>query len=165
MSLIEQHLGIAKKITGYYIVKYSAYHLRDDLNSAAVEGVVTAVDRIERGLVEHDNYNGYICYYIHQFLGKEIRKNQFMVPPQRSTQPTCCSLELPIAIDDPAIEISDTMEALSVAINGDGLHRRIVDLRIKGFTDGEIGEILGVKRLVVQRAKTHLHNIWRELNV
>ena len=128
MDLIEQHRGIARKIAGWYILK--ARHLADDLNSAAMEGVVTAVDRIQRGLIDHDNYYGYICYFIHSFLGKEIRLNETVTPPQRCVHKNCVSLEYPIATIDPSIEICDVMEELNVAIDGDAIMKQIVDLRI-----------------------------------
>jgi DNA-directed RNA polymerase specialized sigma subunit len=163
MDLIEQHRGIARRIAGWYILK--ARHLADDLNSAAMEGVVTAVDRINRGLISHDNYYGYICCFIHCALGKEIRMNETITPPQRRDHKSCISLEYPVATTDPSIEISDVMESLHVAIGDDELLRKIVDLRIIGHTDEEIAEMLNLGRLVIQRARKRLFKKWRTLNV
>jgi DNA-directed RNA polymerase specialized sigma subunit len=163
MDLIEQHRGIARKIAGWYILK--ARHLSDDLNSAAMEGVVTAVDRINRGLVDHDNYYGYICYFIHQLLGKEIRINETITPPQRREHRSCIRLTLPVATIDHSIAVYDVMEQLKVAIDGDELLKEIVDLRIIGHTDEEIAEMLNLSRLVIQRARKRLVKKMEKLNV
>jgi DNA-directed RNA polymerase specialized sigma subunit len=163
MDLIEQHRCIARKIAGWYTLR--ARHLADDLNSAAMEGVVTAVDRINRGLVSHDNYYGYICYFIHCALGKEIRLNETITPPQRRPHKNCVSLDNPIATLDPSIGVCDVMEELNVAIDGDKLTKQIVDLRIIGHTDEEIADMLDLGRLVIQRARKRLFKKWRIIHV
>jgi DNA-directed RNA polymerase specialized sigma subunit len=163
MDLIKQHRGIARRIAGWYILK--ARHLADDLNSAAMEGVVTAVDRINRGLVSHDNYYGYICYFIHQFLGKEIRLNDTITPPQRRAHKKCVSLDFPVATIDSSIAIWDTMEQLEVAIDNDSTLRAIVDLRIIGHTDEEIATVVGISLSGVWRFRKQLEEQWRILNV
>jgi DNA-directed RNA polymerase specialized sigma subunit len=166
MEITPEHMDVARRIAGRYVAKYNAYHYKKDLEGAAMLGLVEAVSRINDGRIKHDNYIGYICLYIHHHVRNEIRKNQTLVPPERNPRPIPCShLGIDVTCHDFSIDIHDLMEELEIAMAGDELMRRIVDLRIENRTDQEVADALGIGRLVVQRARQRLLSQWREINV
>jgi RNA polymerase sigma factor (sigma-70 family) len=162
----KDYTQVCRKIAWRYARSFNAVHLFDDLMGAAFCGVADARDRIAKGKVKHDNHTGYIFCYVHRYVREEIRRSSAIHVPQKSKASlTITPLKYDAPTDDPNFDLCDLNDELDAAINGDKMLRMIVDFRIEGRTDAEIGDLLGMSRLSVQRARKRLLKDWRKINV
>lgn len=140
------HTGLAVSIVNSYIRRDRVIFLVDELDGAAFEGIVVAIDRIRKGHLSHDNYTGYIVYYIHEYIRKQLKKSRFFCqwesqhPEQKLFDET---------------GLIDLWDQLSKIIETD-FEKQIIELRSLGHTDKETAEKLNVPETTVLRTRHKL---------
>lgn len=155
-ELILSHIRLAFSIV-------NRLHTSDnELKSAAVEGVVHAMSRVSKGHLSHDNVTGYIVHFIHQYIGEYIRKISSIPMPRGHTRLQAYSIRRNEAHYDPRAmtELKDLL-AHSIETKQE---RRIVDLKIAGYTDAQVGEIMDIPQTRVFRIRQTLKQRFERLN-
>jgi len=159
-TMILGHCRLALSIVNRYL---SVFNINDseDLDSAAIQGIVIAVNLIVKGRLKHNNPTGYIVTYIHQYITEYIYHSSVVYFPRRSRQ-------IPIEIfhDSIGVENTCTLEIWDsvLSITENDIEKQILKLRSQDYTDSEIGEKLGLSRLKVFRIRHNLLDRWRRKN-
>ena len=160
-QLILSHIRLAFAIAKRYIKKHNLSRLYDELNSAAAEGVIIAVDRISKGYLKHNNATGYIVKFVHNSIIQTWAKQPIVPSPRnRNNTETHSFLDIHANFDDSkVISIHETLDCIIRTQR----ERRIVDLRIKGYTDVQIGAIMGMPHQTIQRLRKILRKRFERL--
>ena len=150
--LIESHMRLGCSIAGRYV---SLGGNSDEMVSAAMLGIVTAVDNIKQGLICHDNITGYIIHYIHQFCTEALRTDRVILVPQKNgTKIIVC----PITdnnIEATVTKIGELYETLE-HIAHTRIEKNVIFLRQQGHTDFEIADVLNISRSTVTKTRKRL---------
>lgn len=128
-KIVMAFIGIASSIAMKY--HRSSNMDKEDLQGEALLGLVDAVNRFQA--VKHNNIGGYINRYIHQYCLRYI--NRFYKKGNNAG-------ELLISNDDDVVTAYD----LANNVINSGLERKIIELRLKDYSDSEIAEQFGVSR-------------------
>ena len=156
-TMILGHCRLAMSIVNRYL---TIFHINnhEDLDCAAIQGIVVAVNLIVKGNLKHNNVTGYIVCYIHQYITDYIYHDTTVYSPRRKQPILIEVLDNSIGMETfNNFEIWDSL--LSIA--NDDTEKQILKLRSKRYTDSEIGEILGLSRLKVFRIRHDLFNRWK----
>lgn len=161
-KLILVHIRLAVSIVDRYIAEFNCRHLDDELDDAAIEAVVVAVNRVEQGHMKHDNITGYIVLWVHSLVSKCLR-NSSLVPAPRGHR-----YRKSIPIDDSrTTNGSEDMSLVLDIINriiSTPEEQRIVDLKIASHTDKEVAKIMEIPQVRVQRIRQILRKRFERLN-
>jgi len=160
-QLILAHVRLALSIANRHIKRHNLSNLYDELNSAAVEGVIIAVDRILKGHLTHNDATPYIIKFIHHLINLCVSK-QPIVPSPRNRNNTKSHSFLDVHAHHDNSGIAGIKETLDCIIRT-RRERRIVDLRIKGYTDVQIGAIMGMPHQTIQRLRKILRKRFERL--
>ncbi len=165
-TIILHHVRLAISIVNRYIAIYSCNYLGDDLDSAALTGLVEAVNNVAKGrMTNHDNIGGYITDYVNHALSNCLRHSSTVYFPRDAERKAILPLTERLGHWDIGKEnsnmcvniekTSELIEELST-ITENVLEEKILKLRGKGYNDSEIGTRLGLSRLVVLRIRSKL---------
>ena len=150
--LVESHMRLGCSIAGRY-VRFGGNS--EEMVSAAMLGIVIAVDRIKKGIIKHINVTGYIIHYIHQNCTKALRLDCVIpVPQNNDTKIIVC----PITdnnIEVTAINMGELYETIEYITHTE-LERNVVFLRQQGHTDIEVASNLNVSRSIVTKTRKRL---------
>lgn len=159
-DLIMSHMRVAFTIAGRY-TRHGAD--TEDMTSAALEGVVTAVDKIARGALKHDNVTGYICSYVHRFCTDFIDHNSVVyIPRSQKNKPIIQSL--PEGVSDDIHFDMVVFDDLIKKIVKSELDAKVIEFRRQGYTDLETAVKIGVNRAAVISARHSLLKRYKELS-
>ena len=151
--LISGHITLAIHIVGRYINVLGTDKDADFMFSSALEGICTAVHRIKKGVMKHENVTGYITDCIHSAISDELDRLHFIRIPERTRNLHKHKIpdferhnlqEYEVYTYD-ALEVEETKEKL---IESDR-DREILNYRLAGHSDPEIATMLGVSRQTV----------------
>jgi RNA polymerase sigma factor (sigma-70 family) len=148
--LIESHMRLGCSIAGRYV---SFGGDSEEMVSAAMLGIVEAVDRIRRGVLMHDNITGYIVHYIHQHCGETRRKDCLMPVPRGVERIRRHPLTNENITTD--YEIEEFYEIIECIIKTD-TEKDILFFRQQGDTDEEVATKLCVSRSFVSQTRREL---------
>lgn len=159
-TLILGHLRLATSIVNRYLSYLNSNHsvMADDLDGAAIEGIVDAVDRIEKGKMQHDNVTGYIVYSIHNSINRCLKKSIPIHVPRNHKIPCFLSLDENHHVKEGWHEFHDLVEVKDELDNliQNEIERKLIDLKIMGHSDTEVAAILGLNRTKLIRMKQSL---------
>lgn len=158
-KMILCHIRLAISIVSRFVGVRGYNHYINDLDSAAMEGVIVAVNQVAMGrMANHDNITGYIIIYIRQFVTTAAMCSSAVYTPRnKKTKAKRASYFSEISEKDSQLssqefELWDTIESL---IDND-IEKEILKLRQDGHTDSEIGKLIGLSRLQVLRIRHDL---------
>ncbi len=165
-AMILHHVRLTISIVNRYIANYSCRYLDDDLDSAALAGLITAVNNVANGkMANHDNIGGYITDYVNHALQKCMRHNSTVYFPRDAERKLILPLteklgHWEIGKDNSKIgtnpeKTSELLEELNI-ITTTTLEEKILKLRGEGYNDSEISTRLGLSRLAIQRIRSKL---------
>lgn len=165
-AIIKGHIRLASQIAGRYMWRHP--HKTEDIVAAAMLGLVKAVEWAPTRL-EDTNITPYIVSTIHRHISdfletdhlikiprdaykKRLQANKYIpiifdIDPKEDDEEnreydTVGSFDPPVYDTDKPIEFEDLCSSLELTHE----ERRIIDLRVKGYTQQEVGEIIGKKR-------------------
>lgn len=150
------YIRLALQIAGRYVCALNRPDKADVLVSAAVFAVVDAVDRVVKGELKHDNLGGFIVEKIHFGISAEL-ENEVMFGSAARTKRWRRqkgienevikqeALSEDLGTNNSEIEIFEINEALE-SLGLSDLERQIIELRVQGFRDDYIGEIVGLSQ-------------------
>ena len=159
-KMILGHTRLAVSIVNSYVKKHRVIFLVDELDGAAFEGIVVAVDRICKGHLSHDNFTGYIIYYIHEYIRKLLNKHfrmrfqqQEELSEKSSAYQSYLISQSGVPHDD--LRIVDLWDQLSKITKTD-FDKKVIELRSQKYTDREIAVKLNVPETTVARTRHKL---------
>ncbi len=156
--MILSHVALSISIVNRYIGVGTLKYLANDLDSAAMIGIVFAVNRVAEGkMANHDNITGYIVKNVHSSIIKAIQHSDTIYVPRRQQNKIVECLYASIPRKDSQLsiqqlEIWDLIDSLT----DDDLEMGILKLKSEGRTDTEVGELVGLNRLQVLRIRSDL---------
>lgn len=156
-KMILSHIRLAFSIVNRYISVFP--HFVKDLDSAAMLGIVIAVNKIAQGsMAAHNNVTGYIVINVNYAVRGEIQKS-FVIRAPRNKKVVKVTNDLRQGgmlrhsqLSNQLYEIWDTVDSLTE----DQLEKQILELRGEGHTDVEVAEFLGLTRSSVTRIRQSL---------
>lgn len=172
-ELILGHVRLAVSIVDRYIGNFGCKFLDEELDDAAIVGIVVAVNRIEQGHLKHDNVTGYIVMFIHNHVSSYLRKS-FIVPMPRG-HPYKRNISIhssrndrdknydPWARDTNPGALLEVKDLIDCSIRNEQ-ERRVVDLKIAGYTDKEVAKIMDMAQVTVFRIRQTLKTRFERLN-
>ena len=165
-KMILGHCRLAISISNRYLKRVGCYYLRNEMESAVLMAVVTAVNHVANDrMTEHDNVGGYIMNYIHLALSDCYRNNHTIHTPRGVSQPIILPLveNLTKGASSDLRELKDELRSVAKTAG----EMKVLKLRSARYTDSEISTRLGISRLAVQRIRTKLKTRFekREKNV
>lgn len=150
--LTKSHMRLGCSIAGRYVRLGGD---SDEMVSSAMLGIAVAVDRIKKGLVEHNNVTGYIIHYIHQHCAESLRLDCVIpIPQHNDTKIIVC----PITdnnIEATGTRIGELYEILE-HITHTEIEKNVVFLRQQGYTDTEVANNLNISRSTVTKTRKRL---------
>ena len=152
--LIESHMRLGCSIAGRYVRLGGK---SDEMVSAAMLGIVTAVDRVKKGFLKHNNVTGYIIHYIHQHCIEALRLDCVIpIPQHNDTKIIVCPITDDILSRDGfQQQIGEFYEVLEYITHTE-IEKDIVFLRQQGFTDFEVACNLNISRSTVTKTRKRL---------
>ena len=150
--LIESHMRLGCSIAGRYVRLGGK---SDEMVSAAMFGIVVAVDRVKRKLLKHMNVTGYIIHYIHQHCAEALRMDCVIPVPQHNDTKiiTCPITNIHSKANEAKIgELYEIIEHITHT----ELEKDIVFLRQQSYTDSEVASNLGISRSTVTKTRKRL---------
>ncbi len=156
-KMILSHIRLAFSIVNRYISVFP--HFVKDLDSAAMLGIVIAVNKIAQGsMAAHNNVTGYIVINVNYAVRGEIQKS-FVIRAPRNKKVVKVTNDLRQGgmlrhsqLSNQLYEIWDTVDSLTE----DQLEKQILELRGEGHTDVKVAEFLGLTRSSVTRIRQSL---------
>ena len=150
------YMRLGMEIAGRYVCMLNRPDKVENLVSAACLAIVEGVDKIIKGEMTHDNLGGYLVERIHFGISREL-ENERMFGPAGQTrrarrkkgieseniQQEALTDEL--ATTNSEIGIFEINEALD-SLNLSDLERQIIELRVQGFRDDYIGQVVGLSQ-------------------
>lgn len=161
-ELILGHVRLAVSIVDRYIVHFNCRYLDDELDDAAIEGIVVAVDRIRQGHLKHDNVTAYIVVVVHRFIADCLWKSSLVRVPRGHHYRWGTPIREDSVNCNPS-KMIETRDLIDHVIRSKQ-ERRIVDLRIAGYTDREIGKIMDIPKVTVFRTRQILKTRFERSN-
>lgn len=161
-QMIMSHIRLVLLLVNRHL--HNCPHYGYDLDSVAMLGVVNCVHKIANGaMANHDNITGYITKHIHGLIQREIGKSH-IVPTPRSVPNIVTTNHGTLGYRtnaDGDMAIIDLRDALEHLVEN-RRERRILELREKGYTDQEVGEILGISQWTVRLIRLELYRRYRQ---
>lgn len=156
-KMILCHIRLAISIVNRYTSSGLNY-LAEDLDSAAIEGVVTSVNHISTGrMADHNNVTGYIVKNVHYFIIRAIQHEAAIYVPRKHPNKTVGLLPDVSPAKDSQLSIQELeIWDLVNSLTDDNLEKGILKLRSEGYTDAEVGELVGLNRLQILRIRRDL---------
>ncbi len=161
-KMILGHIRLAFSIVSRYTDSFP--YLVDDLKSAAMMGIIIAVNKIAKNsMAAHDNVTGYIVVNVNYAIRREIQNNLAIQSPRdkevlRVTNSTLYNVGTRHSqLSSQLYEIWDSVDSLTE----DQLEKQILELRSEGHTDNEVAEFLGLSRSSVTRIRKNLFEKYR----
>lgn len=152
--LIETHMRLGCSIAKTYVAYGGDV---DEMNSAAMLGVVYAVKRLP---MEHENPTGYISKFVHQFCAEALRTDRSIPIPRGQSGPmTITSNGTETSKDMPYAEIKEILSTLPKS------DREIAVLLLlsRGYSIIEIAGKLKISQPTVSRTRQILlTRYWRQ---
>lgn len=146
-------------IAGYYIQRGGDI---EEVVSAAMLGLCTAVNEVKKDDFENDNPRGYIVSFIHQYCFAVVQ-NDTLIPTPRYARTvlrkkqiyTCPLIDASDGTNDDfdIIEFDEIMEKIVES----ELEREVYTYRRVGYKDGEIATLLGISRSTITRVRSTLY--------
>ena len=161
-ELIMSHIRLALSIVNRYIGWHQCRYMRGELDDAAIGGVVYALDRVSKGHLAHDNVTGYIVHFIHNFVSACFQKATLIPKPRGHFRPQAHSIKENSVHYDPRA-MSELKDLINCTIETAD-ERRIVDLKIAGYTDSQVGAIMAIPQTRVFRIRQTLKQRFERLN-
>lgn len=164
-------MRLAMQIAGRYVCVLNRPDKVENLVSAACFAIVEAVDKIVKGEMTHDNLGGYVVEKIHFGISHEL-ENERMFGPAGQTrrarrkkgieseniQQEALTDELATTNSEIGIfEINEALESLGLT----DLERQIIELRVQGFRDDYIGQVVGLSQPSVWMIRRDLQTRFR----
>jgi hypothetical protein len=158
------YVNLSMSIVGRYIAVMRSDRLANDMVSAAMEGIVTAVDKVVNGEMTHENLTGYVTACVHRFISAELERRQVVrVPHQTISKRRQAGLEPPpkpvrVDMSDPAVlrKVARSGEELDFEIREildrvlqNDLEKSIIELRQQGMTDQQVADELDLSKTAV----------------
>jgi len=146
--IISGYMRLAASIANRY-----NYYDKEIMFSAAWFGVCVAIDKVTKELPKHDNLTGFVIPYIHKFCREELSKTKTKIMPLIDTI-------------DKNVDFTELYDLIDFLIE-DEIERKIIDLKIKGFTYLEISNILDLSVSYVFRTFKTIQkrfSTWRKNN-
>ncbi len=161
-KMILGHIRLAFSIVSRYVNSFP--YFVDDLKSAAIMGVVIAVNKIAKNSMDsHDNVTGYIVINVNYVIRREIQNNLAIQSPRNKkvllvTSGVSWNVRTRHSqLSSQLYEIWDSVDSLTE----DQLEKQILELRSEGHTDNEVAEFLGLSRSSVTRIRKNLFEKYR----
>ena len=161
-KMILGHVRLAFSIVNRYVNSFP--YFVDDLKSAAMMGIVIAVNKIaENSMAAHDNVTGYIVINVNYAIRREIQ-NSFVIRTPRGkkvvsmTDLTQCNLVK--RHSQPSSQLYEIWDAVD-SLTEDQLEKQILELRSEGHTDNKVADFLGLSRSSVTRIRKNLFEKYR----
>lgn len=161
-ELILSHIRLVVSIVDRYISNFNCRYLADELEDAAIEGLIVAISRVEQGCLKHDNVTGYIVIIVHRYVSDCLRKSSLIPAPRGHIFRQGIPIHEGSVSCNPG-EMSEIRDLIDCSIRSKK-ERRVVDLKIKGFTDKEVGEIMDIPQTAVFRIRQTLKTRFERLN-
>ncbi len=150
-------------------------NLRNDLRSAALLGLIQAVKWIQQGRCHHTEYSAYIITTCTRFIRDEISKSYGVYVPSSSVNAGIVESYATVLSYDNAIETrqisgkpkeqfvivarKDQTQELKEELDSVNLtwrERRIIEMRLDGYTDEEIGKIFYVTKMRISQIRAQI---------
>lgn len=160
--LILSHLRLAISIVNRYTRSFDCNYLADELDNAAIVGLVTAVDNVARGRVKHDNVTGYIVTVVHRYISDCLRKSSLIPVPRGHVYRKGTSIREDSANCNPGV-LLEIRDLINHTVTNER-EQRIVDLKIAGHTDKEVAEIMEIPPSTIFRIRQTLKHRFERLN-
>lgn len=154
-------------IAGQYVALFRSKRWVDDFVSAAMEGVVDAVQQLRDPHCGNDSPKSVVATCVHRCISESISDNQTIRVPGRTQRHHGRGIQ-PTRIHDDETNDSIIDSGLAPDINGvedaieqvveTELEADIVRLRVEGYNDTEIGEKLGYSQQTVQVIRQDLYD-------
>ncbi len=157
-KMIFSHILLALSITNRYKGTRGLNSYGHDLSSAAIVGVVTAVNQIAKGkMINHDNVTGYIVIYVRQFIADAINHYPTIYTPRRKNNEIVKPLSDSLSRRDSqsSIQELETWDLID-SLTDNETEKKILKLREEGYTDDEVGNLVGLSRSQVFRIRHDL---------
>ena len=145
--IIKTHLRLAIKIAGQYAEIHP--NKDDDLVSSAIEGLVLGCHEISEGRLEDDNLVDYLISRMHSRCLTFLKQDVNIRSHKKLTR---LSIKDFIWYDNKAAVLYQ--EILSLATTR--RERDVIKFRVKGFSDEEIGEKLGITQQFVHKIRKQI---------
>jgi len=155
-EIVNGHIRLALSISSRYITYFNCSHLSQDLDSAAMEGLVVAANRLDT--IGHDNVTGFIVVYVHNFVSTYLRKSS-IVPVPRGYDPVIVKS---IGENDASHMDSFLLQDLLENLTKNEIECEIVNLKIQRYTDLEVAGILKIPATKVFRIRKKLKERYRD---
>jgi len=159
-TMILEHMKLAISAVNPFIKKYSCYYLKDELESATMEGLVVAVNNIANGKMPDTEYNtqythavAYIIKIVRRHLYDYYRKSTVVYFPRGE------KTKITLPIIEGIIETGGDDEELKEELDficENWEEKEILELKAQRYTDSEIGAMLDMPELNVQRIRSKL---------
>jgi len=160
-QVILGHVRLTISIVNRYIEACDCFFLGDELDSAAMEGLVVAVNNVANGrMTNHNNISGYITSFVHSYLFNCLRDSKIIHFPRGHKSKTILPLaeDLMKGEENDLRELREELQFITQTAN----ELAIVKLRSAGYVDSEIGQKLGLSKLNVQRIRAKLRTRFQE---
>jgi len=162
---------LGMQIAGRYVCALNRPDKADALVSAACLAIIEGVDKIIKGEMSHDNLGGYLVERIHFGISAELENEKMFGPASRTRrsrrqrgvdseiiQQEALSDELATTNSEIGIfEINEALESLGLS----DLERQIIELRVQGFRDDYIGQVVGLSQPSVWMIRRDLQTRFR----
>lgn len=159
--VIKHHARLAVKIATQYAAVIPSKS--DDLVSAALLGLTTAVNWIAAGRCPHDNIVGYIIVTIHRFCSEFIEYDSQVRIPRDAVKTYGIDIAEHLASfehNNDILDIDETdthvRECIALAISN-SFEDFVIRKREEGYTDAEIANMCGCSRQTIQLLRQDIY--------
>ena len=184
VRMIEIHKDYARRIA--YKFSYKLPNLKDDITSAAILGLVQAVRWLADGRGYDKNISGYIIKTVKRFIFECADDSYTIMVPGTSVRKLGKTRVMTVSYNNPSslkskIELLDSKDYRrwaepylvqkkvqenfdkEIAEHLEGIHltlreKMVIDFRLQGFTDKEIGAKLYVSDVMIFKIRQELQN-------
>jgi len=169
--VVLSHVRLALSIAGRYLSLIDNKSRSDDLVSAAVEGLCHGVNKIKNEGLPHDNLTGYLTECIHRYVSEFLESTPVVVMSGRTKRhykQKGIKSKIPITQELTEAIIEKQFDALPLSsIELDEIldkvvqsptERSVIELRMEGRKDEEIGLLLGLSKSSVLLIRRELES-------
>jgi RNA polymerase sigma factor (sigma-70 family) len=156
-------MAIAMQIVGRYVTVKGRFD--DEWVSVAFLAVVQAVKRAQHTLI-NDNITPYIISAVHSALSEFMAEDRVIPIPYSTLRrnklqpPTITNKgDAEIFSHEKQIVARELLESACIT----PVDRKIIDMRVRGYTDSDIAKAIGISRQYVQTIRAKLEKRIKEL--
>lgn len=181
-ELILGHIGRAAQIVGTYIAGMRSRRLEEELMSSAVEAIIDGISEII--VADHDNVTGLVTKVIHcrlsqvltdqpliavrgsaQRMRKLRGKDRIEGPKIHDVSRSVIHARVTSQAEDVVDEaiFNETMQLVREKVCINDQEQEVLDLRLDGLSDREIGEKLGLDRRVIWAIRRGMQDRYAEV--